>query len=92
MKNLSYFFTALGVCLMFFTLYIMFNPGDYQDRDFALSLFFGILISFIGFTLETHTRPSDSRYQRDHKRRLLRTSYSVVILSAIMVVLTLIWL
>jgi len=77
---------------MFFTLYIMFNPGDYQDRDFVLGLFSGILISFIGFTLETHTRPSDSRYQRDHKRRLLRTSYSVVILSAIMVVLTLIWL
>jgi len=92
MKHLSYFFTALGICLMFFTLYIMFNPSDYQDKDFALGLFSGILISFIGFTLETHTRPSDSRYQRDHKRRLLRTSYSVVILSAIMVVVTLIWL
>lgn len=91
MKNLSYFFTALGVFLMLFTLYIMFNPSDYQDRDFVLGLFSGILISFIGFTLEAHTRPADSRYQRDHKRRLLRTSYSVVILSAIMVVLTLIW-
>jgi len=92
MKNLSYFFLIIGLTLMIYTIYIMFNPSDYQDRDFVLGLFSGILISFIGFTLETHTKPADSRYQRDHRRKLLRTCYIVTILSAIMVVVTLIWL
>lgn len=78
--------------LMIYTIYIMFNPGDYQDKDFVLGLFSGILISFIGFTLETRTKPANSRYQREHKGKLLRMSYLVIVLSAIMVVLTLIWL
>ena len=92
MKKLSYFLLTIGLMLMIYTIYIMFNPGDYQDKDFVLGLFSGILISFIGFTLETHTKPADSRYQREHRRKLLRMCYSVVILSAIMVVVTLIWL
>jgi len=92
MKNFSYFFTALGMCLVLFTLYIMFNPSEFQDKDFVLALFSGISVTFIGFTIETHQSKVDSRFQREHRAKQLRSCYTVLTLSTVMFVISLIWL
>ena len=89
---MKYFFLALGMSIMFFTIYIMFNPSDFQDKDFVLALFSGISVTFIGFTIETYQSKADNSYQRDHRAKQLRSCYTVCTLSTIMFVVSLIWL
>lgn len=89
---MKYFFLALGMFTMLFTLYIMFNPSEFQDKDFVLALFSGISFTFIGFTIETHQSKASNRFQREDRAKKLRSCYTVVSLSTIMVVVTLIWL
>jgi uncharacterized membrane protein YidH (DUF202 family) len=92
MKYLSYTLLIVGCIVMLFTIYIMFHASDYRDKDFVLSLFSGITITFIGFTIETYNTNAYTRFQRAYRRKQLRTSSSVVILSGLMVLISLIWL
>lgn len=89
---MKYFFTALGMALMFFTLYIMFHPSEYQDKDFVLALFSGISVTFIGFIMETRQLKADTRFQQEYKAKQLRSCYTVFTLSTVMFVISLIWL
>lgn len=92
MKYLSYIFLIIGSILMIYTLYIMFYPAGHTDKQFIMSLFSGIATTFLGFTLETHSTNAYTRFQRDDKRKKLRSSYTVLILSSFLVLISLIWL
>lgn len=89
---MKYFFLALGMSIMFFTLYIMFHPSEFQDKDFVLALFSGIAVTFIGFILETHESKANTSHQREHRAKQLRSAYTVFILSTVMFIVSLIWL
>ena len=89
---MKYFFLALGMSIMFFTLYIMFHPSEFQDKDFVLALFSGIAVTFIGFIIETHQSKANNSYQRDSRAKQLRSAYTVFILSTVMFIISLVCL
>ena len=89
---MKYFFLALGMSIMFFTLYILFHPSEFQDKDFVLALFSGIAVTFIGFIIETYQSKANTRFQREIKVKQLCSAYTVFTLSTVMFIISLVCL
>lgn len=84
---MKHLFLVLGIALMIFSVYIIFQPEGFTDKNFAMSFFSGIMFSFIGFFLEAYKIKANSRYQLESKRKLISSSIIVTIMSGALTVL-----
>lgn len=55
-----YLYFLLGSAALLFCIYIMFNPGSFEDRDLCFALSSGLVLSMVGMIIEQHIAKAKS--------------------------------